>query len=75
MFNSILLWQINNYDYKFAITYYLYKIYQLYKNYVELEYFYKSEHKSDRDMAAALIRKIISDPEQYNNETNTEKCE
>lgn len=34
----------------------------------ELEYFYKSEHKSDRDMAAALIKKIKSDPEQYDNE-------
>lgn len=34
----------------------------------ELEYFYTSEHKSDRDMAAALIKKIKSDPEQYDNE-------
>lgn len=34
----------------------------------ELEYFYKSKHKSDRDMAAALIKKIKSDPEQYDNE-------
>lgn len=34
----------------------------------ELEYFYKSEYDSDRDMAAALIRKIKSDPEQYDNE-------
>ena len=34
----------------------------------ELEYFYKSEHQSDRDMAAALIKKIKSDPEQYDNE-------
>lgn len=34
----------------------------------ELEYFYTSQYQSDRDMAAALIKKIKSDPEQYNNE-------
>ena len=38
----------------------------------ELEYFYKSEYQSDRDMAAALIKKIKSDPEQYNNEPTFE---
>ena len=38
----------------------------------ELEYFYKSEHKSDRDMAAALIKKIKSDPEQYDNQQTYE---
>ena len=34
----------------------------------ELEYFYKSQYDSDRDMAAALIKKIKSDPLQYDNE-------
>ena len=38
----------------------------------ELEYFYKSEHKSDRDMVAALIKKIKSDPEQYDNQQTYE---
>lgn len=34
----------------------------------ELEYFYKSSIKPHRDMAAAIVKKIINDPEQYNNE-------
>ena len=34
----------------------------------ELEYFFKSEYQSDRDMAAALIKKIKSDKEQYDND-------
>lgn len=34
----------------------------------ELEYFYTSIYQSDRDMAAAIVKKILSDPEQYDNE-------
>lgn len=34
----------------------------------ELEYFYKSSHKADNDMAAAIVRKILKEPETYNNE-------
>lgn len=38
----------------------------------ELEYFYKSPHQSDRDMAIALINKIKSDREQYDNQKTFE---
>jgi DNA polymerase-3 subunit alpha len=38
----------------------------------ELEYFYKSEYKENRDLAAAIVRKIIIDPEQYNNQLTYE---
>lgn len=34
----------------------------------ELEYFYRSPHQSDRDMAAAIVTKIKNDPKQYNNQ-------
>lgn len=34
----------------------------------DLEYFYTSPHQADRDMAAAIVKKILLDPEQYNNE-------
>lgn len=34
----------------------------------ELEYFYSSTIKPHRDMAAAIVRKILADPIQYNNE-------
>lgn len=33
----------------------------------ELAYFYNSPYKADNDMAAAIVRKILSDKEQYNN--------
>lgn len=47
--------------------------YKQFKNKIkELEYFYTSPYQSDRDMAAALIRKILNDPEQYNNERTFE---
>ncbi len=38
----------------------------------ELEYFYISEHQENRDLAAAIVRKILKDPEQYNNEPTFE---
>lgn len=34
----------------------------------ELTYFYKSPHQADRDMAAAIVTKILKEPEDYNNE-------
>ncbi len=34
----------------------------------ELEYFYTSKHKENRDLAAAIIKKIYEDSEQYDNE-------
>lgn len=34
----------------------------------ELEYFYNSEHKENRDLVAAIIKKILADKEQYDNE-------
>lgn len=34
----------------------------------ELEYFYKSEYQPDRDLAAAIVKKIILDKKQYDNE-------
>lgn len=34
----------------------------------ELEYFYTSEYDSNRHLAAAIIRKIINKPDEYNNE-------
>jgi DNA polymerase-3 subunit alpha len=33
----------------------------------ELEYFYKSPHKENVDLAAAIVTKILSDKEQYDN--------
>ena len=38
----------------------------------ELEYFYNSPYQSDRDMAAAIVKKILTDPKQYNNEKTFE---
>lgn len=38
----------------------------------ELEYFYKSPYQPDRDMAAAIVRKILKDPNQYNNQRTFE---
>ena len=38
----------------------------------ELEYFYKSPHQENRDLAAAIVRKILVDPEQYDNEPTYE---
>ena len=38
----------------------------------ELEYFYTSEHQENRDLAAAIVRKIYNDPEQYDNELTYE---
>lgn len=41
----------------------------LYKDKIkELEYFYKSEFQEDRDLAAAIVRKILSDKRQYDNQ-------
>lgn len=37
-----------------------------------LEYFYRSPHKADRDMAAAIVKKILKDPEQYDNQKTFE---
>lgn len=34
----------------------------------ELEYFYVSPHKADNDMAAAIVKKILAEPEIYDNE-------
>lgn len=49
------------------------KEFLIYKDKIkELEYFYKSKYKSDRDMAAALVRKILSDPLQYDNKETFE---
>ena len=43
--------------------------YEAYKNRIkELEYFYTSPHKENRDLAAAIVRKIYNDPDQYDNE-------
>ena len=33
-----------------------------------LDYFYYSPHKADRDMAAAIVKKIIEKPEEYKND-------
>lgn len=45
------------------------KEYQCFKNKIkELEYFYCSDIKPHRDLAAAIIKKIIKEPETYNNE-------
>lgn len=38
----------------------------------ELEYFYTSSHKPDRDMAAAIVTKIKSDRPQYDNQATFE---
>lgn len=35
---------------------------------MELEYFYNSEYKENRDLAAAIIKKIISKKEEFENE-------
>lgn len=35
---------------------------------VELEYFYNSEYKENRDLAAAIVKKIISKKEEFENE-------
>lgn len=41
----------------------------LYKDKIkELEYFYKSEFQEDRDLAAAIVKKILSDKKQYDNQ-------
>lgn len=42
--------------------------YQLYKDkIVELEYFYTSQYKENRDLAAAIVRRIITDKEEFDN--------
>lgn len=47
--------------------------YNAYKDKIkELEYFYKSPHKENRDLAAAIVRKIYNDPEQYDNQLTYE---
>lgn len=38
----------------------------------ELSYFYNSEHNENRDLAAAIVRKILVDPAQYNNQETFE---
>ena len=38
----------------------------------ELSYFYNSEHNENRDLAAAIVRKILVDPIQYNNQKTFE---
>lgn len=38
----------------------------------ELSYFYNSEHNENRDLAAAIVRKILVDPTQYNNQETFE---
>ena len=38
----------------------------------ELSYFYNSEHNENRDLAAAIVRKILVDPDQYNNQETFE---
>lgn len=49
------------------------KEFNLFKDKIlELEYFYTSSHKENRDLAAAIVRKILIDPEQYNNEKTFE---
>lgn len=48
--------------------------YDCYKDKIsELEYFYTSPHKSDNDLAAAIVKKILKDPIQYNNEKTFNK--
>lgn len=47
--------------------------FMMYKDKIkELEYFYKSPHQENRDLAAAIVRKILVDPEQYDNEPTYE---
>lgn len=47
--------------------------YSAYKDKIkELEYFYTSPHQENRDLAAAIVRKIFNDPEQYDNELTYE---
>ena len=41
----------------------------------ELPYFYNSQHQADRDMASALIKKIISDRLQYDNKETFEEMD
>lgn len=49
------------------------KEFNLFKDKIlELEYFYTSSHKENRDLAAAIVRKILIDPEQYNNKKTFE---
>ena len=49
------------------------KEFNLFKDKIlELEYFYTSPHKENRDLAAAIVRKILIDPEQYSNEKTFE---
>lgn len=44
--------------------------FNLFKNKIhELEYFYKSEHKENRDLAAAIVKKIINKPDEFDNES------
>lgn len=44
-----------------------------YKNKIhELEYFYTSPYQENRDLAAAIVRKIITDPTQYDNDLTYE---
>jgi len=38
----------------------------------ELSYFYNSEHNENRDLAAAIVKKILIDPAQYNNQETFE---
>lgn len=38
----------------------------------ELEYFYKSEHKENRDLAAAIVKKILKELEEFDNEPTFE---
>lgn len=47
--------------------------YNSYKHKIkELEYFYTSSYQENRDLAAAIVRKIFDDPEQYDNELTYE---
>lgn len=47
--------------------------FNLYKNKIkELEYFYRSPHRENKDMAAAIVRRIINEPDEFNNDKTFE---
>lgn len=47
--------------------------FNLYKDKIkELEYFYTSEHKENRDLAAAIVKKILSNKEEFDNKESFE---
>lgn len=47
--------------------------FELFKDKIkELKYFYESPHKENRDLAAAIVKRIINEPEEFNNQQTFE---